>query len=199
VQGTYAMTSKRSDGLLLHSNIKPGLYQNVGEILDEIHKQIKDYYKFAFSEDPKTYNFFSYRINTITQKLEIKISEDEGQIILYSDDLKAILGYNSNTALNGIIYNKEHRNNEDWIQAQYPVDIQRLHTLLVYTDIIEHQIVGDTNAPLLRSIALTSKIKNSSIAANDDVQITKEFNEPLQFKKLQVNTFRSIHIDLFHM
>ena len=42
---------------------------------------------------------------------------------------------------------------------QYSYDIIRIHSLIIYSDIIEYNIVGDTKTPLLRCIPFISKVK----------------------------------------
>ena len=46
---------------------------------------------------------------------------------------------------------------------QYSYDIIRIHSLLIYIDIIEHNKIGDTKTPLLRCIPFISKVKNGDL------------------------------------
>ena len=46
---------------------------------------------------------------------------------------------------------------------QYSYDIIRIHSLIINSDIIEYNIVGDTKTPLLRCIPFISKVKNGDI------------------------------------
>ena len=87
--------------------------------------------------------------------------------------------------------------NDGWVSGDYAPDFQKLHTALVYTDIIEHQIIGDTMAPLLRLIPLAGKMRNNEIAGSENTQVVKTFTVPLQFKKVQVNAFHSIQLDIY--
>ena len=43
---------------------------------------------------------------------------------------------------------------------QYSYDIIRLHSLIIYSDIIKYNIVVDTKTPLLRCIPIISKSKS---------------------------------------
>lgn len=203
VVGAYSITSKRLNGVQLHNNITPGVYRSVSEILNEIHKQISGLYFTKFGEDVASFTFFSYKYDPITYRVEIKIKENGGHLVLSTPDLRDILGYDYETATKGLVNNNivssddDDDNDEGWVRASFPPDIQRLHKMLVYTDIIEHQIIGDTLGQLLRSIPMASKMKNGELSGMDYSQITKSFHEPIQFKKIQVNSFHSIHIDLY--
>ena len=42
---------------------------------------------------------------------------------------------------------------------QYSQNIKRIHSLLIYSDIIEYNMVVDTKTPLLRCIPFISKVK----------------------------------------
>ena len=48
--------------------------------------------------------------------------------------------------------------------SSFPVDILRVHSIMVYTDLIEYGIIGDTKAPILRCFPFISKIQNDSIS-----------------------------------
>ena len=45
-------------------------------------------------------------------------------------------------------------------EPAFAYDIVRILSLMTYTDIVEYNIVGDTNAPLLRCVAFISKLKS---------------------------------------
>lgn len=213
IVGAYTITSKRLKGAKLHNVITAGVYRSVDEIFAEINKQIRLLHFTDFGDDIDSFTFFSYRYDPVSSRLEIKIRETEGQLILSSADLRGILGYDYETGVNGIKHIEPSpppppppnidaptaaaTAEQGWVRAEYAPDIQRLHQMMVYTDIIEHQIIGDTLAPLLRSIPLKSKTKNGELSGMDYTQSHESFHEPLQFKKIQVNTFHAIHIDLY--
>ena len=77
---------------------------------------------------------------------------------------------------------------------KFPYDIVRIHTLKIYSDIVEYNIVGDTKAALLRCIPFISKIKNGDISTGQYMNYQNFPN--LQFKKLLKNSFHSIKFEL---
>ena len=80
-------------------------------------------------------------------------------------------------------------------EPTFAYDILRIHSLMIYTDIVVYNIVGDTKAPLLRCFPFVSKLKS------DDIVTTKQYmNYPtfgnLQSRRLLKDSSHSLHIDL---
>ena len=65
---------------------------------------------------------------------------------------------------------------------------------LDFIDIVEHSIIGDTSAPILRSFPLISKLKNERLNLAQTTSY-RSF-ENLQFRKLHKNSFQNIRIEL---
>ena len=74
-------------------------------------------------------------------------------------------------------------------------DIVRIHSLMIYTDIVQYNIVGDTKAPLLRCFPFISKLKFGDVITTGQYMNYQTFSN-LQFRRLLKNSFHSIHIDL---
>ena len=70
-----------------------------------------------------------------------------------------------------------------------------MQSVMIYSDIIEYNIVGDTKTPLLRCIPFISKVKSGDIIAAGQYMNYQSFTN-LQFKKLLKNSFYSIKIEL---
>ena len=80
-------------------------------------------------------------------------------------------------------------------KPEFAYDIVRIHSLMIYTDLIEYNIVGDTRAPLLRCLPFISKLKAGGIIATGQYMNYQTFSN-LQFRPLLKNSFHEIHIDL---
>ena len=78
---------------------------------------------------------------------------------------------------------------------KFPYDIVRIHTLMIYSDIVEYNIVGDTKAALLRCIPFISKVKNGDIISTGQYMNYQNFRN-LQFKKILKNSFHSITFEV---
>ena len=80
-------------------------------------------------------------------------------------------------------------------KPEFAYDIVRIHSLMIYTDLIEYNIVGDTTSPLLRFFPFFSKLKSRDIITAGHYMNYQTFSN-LQFRPLLKNSFHSIHIDL---
>ena len=78
---------------------------------------------------------------------------------------------------------------------KFAYDIVRIHSLMIYTDIVEYNIVGDTKSPLLRCFPLISKLKSGDVITTGQYMNYQNFSN-LQFRRLLKNSFHSIYIDL---
>ena len=66
---------------------------------------------------------------------------------------------------------------------------------MIYSNLVECNIVGDTKTPLLRCFHFKSKLKGGDILATVQYMNYQTFSN-LQFRPLLKNSFHSIHIDL---
>ena len=77
-------------------------------------------------------------------------------------------------------------------------DIVRTHALLIYKDLIENNIVGDTKAPLLLYFPFFSELKARCIITTGQSMNYQTFSN-LQIRPLLKIFFQSIYIDLRDM
>ena len=80
-------------------------------------------------------------------------------------------------------------------EPTFAYDIVRIHSFMIYTDIVEYNIVGDTKAPLLRCFLFISKLKSGEIITTGQYMNYQTFSNH-QFRRLLENSFHSVHIDL---
>ena len=66
---------------------------------------------------------------------------------------------------------------------------------MIYSDLVEYNIVGDTKAPLLPCFHFISKLMGGDIITLGQYMNYQTFKN-LQFRPLLKNSFHSIHIDL---
>ena len=62
-----------------------------------------------------------------------------------------------------------------------PVDIQRLHTVMMYCNIIQPSIVGDTSVPILGCLPISNRYKKNGEIDFTHVMNYRSFNLPLQY------------------
>ena len=80
-------------------------------------------------------------------------------------------------------------------EPTFAYDSVRINSLMIYTEIVEYNIVGDTKAPLLRCSPFISKLKSGDIKTTGQYMNYQTFSN-LPFRRLLRNIFHSIHIHL---
>ena len=66
---------------------------------------------------------------------------------------------------------------------------------MIYSDLVEYSIVGDTKASLLRCFPFISKLRGGNIITTGQYMNYQTFSN-LQFRPLLKNSFHSIDIDI---
>ena len=79
-------------------------------------------------------------------------------------------------------------------RREFAYDIVSIHSLLIYTDLIEYKIVGDTKIPLLRRFLFFPKLKAGDVITNGQYMDCRTISK-LQFGPLLKNSFHSLEID----
>ena len=126
------------------------------------------------------YNANYESVHKITEKIATHLLEDQSVFIIQSADLSHIFGCDLDQNQTGIIMkgNGPHH-------PQKLYDIVRINSLMIYSDIIDYSIVGDTNTPLLRFI---SKVKKGDKISTGQFMNYHSFTNQ-QLKQLLKNFF----------
>ena len=129
--------------------------------------------------------------NCITVKVSRRITLQMKDLVLhfFSTDQGHIFGSNGGNEFGVVLRGKQPHNPE------FVSDIVRIHSLMIYTNLIEYNIVGDTKTPLLRCFPFISKLKARDIINTGQYMNYQTFSN-LQFRPLLKNSFQSTHIDL---
>ena len=81
-------------------------------------------------------------------------------------------------------------------KPEFESHIVRIHSLMIYTELIEYNIVGDTKVPLLRCfLFFLSKLKAGDSVPTGLYMNYQTFSN-LQFRPALKISFYSVHIDL---
>ena len=117
------------------------------------------------------------------------LANDTSGLAFCSTDLVHIFGNNVRNRLGVLMKGKGPH------EPQFPSDIVRIHSLMIYSDLVEYSIVGDTKTLLLRCFPFISKLRGGDITTTGQYVNYQTFSN-LQFRPLLKNSFHSIHIDL---
>ena len=129
------------------------------------------------------------KVSRRTQKVVIRIAKDTSGLAFCSTDLGHIFGNDVGNEFGVLMIGKGCH------ASEFAYDIVRIHSLIIYSDLVEYNVVGDTEAPLLRCFPFMSELKGG------DIITTGQYMNYLTFSNLQVtpllkNSFQSMHIDL---
>ena len=134
-------------------------------------------------------NCISVKVSRRTQKLEIYLENEGSGLAFFSTDVGHLFGSNVNNEF-GVMFRGKGPH-----KPEVAYDILRIHSLMIYTDLIEYKIVGDTKTPLLRCCPFILTLKAGDIITTGHYMNYQTFSK-LQFRPLLKNNFHSIHIDL---
>ena len=129
------------------------------------------------------------KVSRRTQKVVIMLANDTSGLAFCSTVLGHIFGNNVGNHFWVLIKGKGPH------EPRFAFDFVRIHSLMIYSDLVEYNIVGDTKAPLLRCFFFISKLKEGDIITTGQYMNYQTFSN-LQFRPLLKNSFHSIHIVL---
>lgn len=162
--------------------LEPGLYSSVTDIVEAMNTLIQE-------RNKHNEICITVKVSRRTQKVEISLITDSSSLVFMSTDLGNIfggdVGDDRGILMQGLGPHK----------PKFAYDIVRIHSLMIYTDIVEYNVVGDTKAPLLRCFPFISKVKSGDVITTGQYMNYQTFSN-LQFRRLLKNSFHSIHIDL---
>ena len=162
--------------------LEPGLYSSITDIVEAMNNCLQNKWSLLRT-------FIKVQVVRSTQKIELTLENETSNLVLLSPDLVHIFGISTGNE-SGL-----------WMRGKGPhkppleYDIVRIHSLMIYSDIVEYSMVGDSKAPLLRSFPYISKVKSGDILTTGQYMNYQTFNN-LQFRRLLKSSFQSIHIDV---
>ena len=163
-------------------NREPGLYTSITDIVEAMNTLIQE-------RNNHHETCITVKVSRKTQKVVILLANDTSGLTFCSTDLGHIFGNNVGNEFGVLMKGKGPH------EPEFAYDIVRIHSLMIYSDLVEYNIVGDTKAPLLRCFPFISKLKGGEIITTGQYMNYQTFSN-LQFRPLLKKSFHSIHIDL---
>ena len=170
--------SKTTDAYYL----EPGLYSSITDIVEAMNTLIQE-------RNNHRDTCITIKVSRVTQKVKVYLANEESSLAISSTDLGHIFGGDLRNDSGILMRGKEPH------EPTFAYDIVRILSLMIHTDIVEYNIVGDTKAPLLRCFPFISKLKSGDLITTGQYMNYQTFSN-LQIRRLLKNSFHSIHIDL---
>ena len=134
--------------------LEPGLYSSIIDIVEPMNTIIQE-------RNNHRDTCITIKVSRVTQKVKVYLAIEESSLAIFSTDLGHIFGDVKNDL--GILMSGKGPH-----ELTFAYDIVRIYSLMIYTDIVEYNFVGDTKAPLLRCFPFISKLKSGDIITKMD-------------------------------
>lgn len=158
--------------------LRSGRYSSVQEVIDEMNFQVEMCLKLKKSVINATFDPRNLSIS-------FTLPSEKYSLRVLDDDLANVLGLQKEFPYDG---KGKH-------YSRMSTDLARFHSLMVYCDIVDDNVVGDVRAPLLRSFPLMGKLKEDYSLDATHYMNYQTFR-CLQYKRVQRRNFHSIQITL---
>ena len=180
--GKFLLLHKKLSKSSEFNYVKPSLYPSITNIVEAMKVLIQE--RHNHNE-----NCLKVKVSRRTQKVEINLANEGSGLACFTTDLGHIFGSNVGNEFGVMLRGKGPQ------KPEFAYDIVCVHSLMIYTELIEYNIVGDTKAPMLRCFLFISRLKSEDIITTGQYMNPQTFSN-LQFRPLFKNSFHSIHIDL---
>ena len=181
-EGYFKFFDEKLSKSLSTYNLEPGLYTSITDIVEAMNTPIQE-------RNNHNETCITVKVSRRSQKVVIILENDTSGLAFCSTDLGHIFGNNVGNRF-GVLMKRKGSH-----EPQFAYDIVRIHSLMIYSNLVENSIVGDTKALLLRCFPFISKLKEGDIITTGQYMNYQTFSNP-QFRPLLKNSFLSIHIDL---
>ena len=163
-------------------NLEPVLYTSITDIVEAMITLIQE-------RNNHNETCITVKVSRRTQKVLIMFANDTSGLAFCSADLGHIFGNIVGNEFGVLLKRKSPHEHE------LAYDIVRIDSLIIYRDLVEYNIAGDTKVPLLQCFPFISELKGGDIITTGQYMKYQTFSN-LQFRPLHKELFRSIHIDL---
>ena len=131
-------------------NLEPRLYTSITDIVEAMNTLIQE-------RNNHKETCITVKVSRTSQKVVIMLANNSSGLAFCSTDLGHIFGNNVGNQF-GVPMKRKGPH-----EPQFAYDIVRIHSLMIYSDLVEYSIVGDTKAPLLRCFPFISKVKEETL------------------------------------
>ena len=181
-EGKFMFFDEKLSKSMTVYNLEPGFYTSITDIVEAMNMLIQE-------RNNHNETCITVKVPRRTQKVLILLVNDTCGLAFCSTDLGHVFGNNVGNEVGVLIIGKGPH------EPEFAYDIVRIHSLMIYSDLVEYNIVGDTKAPLARCFPFISKLKGGDIITTGQYMNYHTFSN-LQFRPLLKNSVHSIHIDL---
>ena len=182
MEGSFKFLDENISTSTSTHNLERGLYISITDLVEAMNTLIQE-------RNNHNETYITVKVSRRTQKVVNMLANDTSGLAFCSTDMGRIFGNNVGTEFGVLLIGKGSH------ETEFAYSIVRIHSLMIYSDLVEYNIVGDTKVPLLRCLPFISKLKGGVIIKTGQYMNYQTFSN-LQFRPLLKSSVHSIHIDL---
>ena len=149
-EGNFKFFDEQLSKSMTTYNLEPGIYTSITDIVETINTLIQE-------RNNHHETCVTVEISRRTQNIVIMLANDTSVLAFCSTDLGHIFGYNVGNDFGVLTIGTSPQ------QPEFPYDLVRNHLLIIYSNLVEYNIVEDTKTLLLRCFPFISKLKGGDI------------------------------------
>lgn len=178
-----------------------GMYCSLNDVMSSMNNEVKESNPFFSKElsENENLDFFEdvepieWTFNEKTQKARYVFPALNCKVDIPKDsDLSRILGHP--TLASEIERSASGTHLRQVYESEVPCDLVGLHSVFAYCNIVEHSLIGDVRAPILKIFPFIPRMRNEAICPMQFVYF-KDFS-PIQYRRVIKNSFHSITCEL---
>ena len=131
-------------------NLEPGLYTSITDVVEAMNALIRE-------RNSNHETCITVKVSRRMQKVVIMFGNYTCSSAFCSTNLSHIFGNSVGNEFEALMTGKGPH------EPEFAYDIVRIHSLMIYSDPVEYNNVGDTKAPLLRCFPFISKLKGGDV------------------------------------
>ena len=144
-EGKFMFYNEKLSKTTEASYLEPGLYSSITDIVEAMNTLIQE-------RNNHRDTCITIKVSKVTQKVKEYLANEKSSLAIFSTDLGHILGGDVRNDSGKVMSGKGPH------EPLFAYDIVGILSLMIYTDIVEYNIVGDTKATPLLSIHIQAQI-----------------------------------------
>ena len=153
MEGKFMFFDKKLSNSSEFYYLEPGLYPSFTDIVEAMNTLIQE----RHNHSEKCITVKDILVSRRTQNVDIYLANEGSGRAFFSTDLGCIFGSNISNDFGVMLRGKGLH------QPEFVYDIVRIYSFMMYTNLIEYNIFGDTKAALRCCFPFISKVKSGDV------------------------------------
>ena len=147
--------------------LEPGLYSSITDVEEAMNTLIQE-------RNYHRHTCITIKVSRLTQQVKVYLANEESSLAILNTDLGYVFGGDVRNDLGILMRGKGSH------EPTFAYDMVPIYPVMICTDIVEYNFVGDTKAPVRRCLPFISKLKSGDIITTGQYMNYQTFSN-LQF------------------